>query len=153
MMPPLNLPAFGPRLRENSSGKAEIFDPIRKKFVRLTPEEWVRQHFLNLLTAFKGYPASLIAVESSLIYNRRAKRSDILVYGTNGKPLLIVECKAPEVPIDQAVFDQAAMYNKTLKVPYLLVTNGMQHFSCKIDHTSSSYLFLPDIPGYEAIQT
>lgn len=151
MMQQLNLPSCQPRTRANHAGKAEIFDPFRRKFVRLTPEEWVRQHFLSYLTVYKGYPASLIAVESALTYNRQAKRSDILVYGNGGKPLLVVECKAPEVALEQTVFDQVAMYNKSLMVPYLIVTNGMSHFACKIDHANNSYTFLKDIPDYETI--
>lgn len=150
-MQQLNLPFCHPHIRENQAGKAEVFDPIRRKYVRLTPEEWVRQHFLSYLTVYKGYPASLIVVEYALSYNRQAKRSDILVYGPGGKPLLIVECKAPEVTLDQGVFDQVAMYNKSLMVSYLVVTNGMSHFACKIDHTNNSYLFLQDIPDYATI--
>ncbi len=151
MMPPLNLPAYEPRIREQNSGKPEIFDRVRKKFVRLTPEEWVRQHFLNYLTAHKGYPASLIAVEAALKYNRLVKRSDILVYGPGGKPLLVVECKAPEVEVSQAVFDQVAMYNMSLLVGFVVVTNGLEHFACKISHENKSYTFLKEIPDYETL--
>jgi hypothetical protein len=151
MKQPLNLPAYEPRIREQVLGKPEIFDPVRRKFVRLTPEEWVRQHFLNYLIAHKGYPASLIAVEASLKYNRLVKRSDILVYGPDGKPLLVVECKAPEVEITQAVFDQVAMYNMSLLVGFVVVSNGLEHFACRINHENNSYSFLKEIPDYGAL--
>jgi type I site-specific restriction endonuclease len=126
----------------------EIFDPMRRKFVRLTAEEWVRQHFLNYLTGHKGYPSSLIAVEASLAYNRLVKRSDILVHGPNGKPLLVVECKAPEVELTQAVFDQVALYNMSLMVGYVVVTNGLEHFACRINHENHNYSFLEEIPDF-----
>jgi hypothetical protein len=150
-MQPLNLPSYEYRRREGKNGKPEIFDPIRRKFVRLTPEEWVRQHLLHYLVHHKGYPASLIVVEAKLSYNNLVKRGDIVVYGPNGKPLLVVECKAPQVPVTQAVFDQAAMYNMSLQVGILVVTNGLDHFSCRIDHRERSCLFLAEIPRYEDI--
>jgi type I site-specific restriction endonuclease len=144
----LNLPAVTLRIRENKD-KLEVFDSIRKKFVSLTQEEWVRQHFIHYLTEQIRVPASLIAVERSLHYHRLTKRSDIVVYGTDGAPCLIVECKGPEIPVTQAVFDQVAMYNQELKVPYLAVTNGMVHFSCYIDHGTGKIVFLKEIPLYE----
>lgn len=152
-MQTLCLPVYETRIRTGRNGNPEIFDPIRKKFVRLTAEEWVRQHFLNFLTTVKNYPASLITVEASLTYNRQLKRCDILVYGLNRNPLLVVECKAPNVEITQDVFDQVAMYNMTLTVEYLVVTNGMRHFACKIDQQKKSYGFLRDVPGYQEICT
>jgi hypothetical protein len=147
-MQTLNLPAAELRIR-NNLGKQEVFDTIRKKFVVLTPEEWVRQHFIHYLTGDRNVPQSLIAVEASLHYHRLKKRCDILVYGRDGAPCLIVECKSPEVPVTQAVFDQAAMYNKELRVPYLAVTNGMVHFACYIDHGSGKIIFLKEIPIYD----
>jgi len=150
-MRPLNLPAYEPRIREERPGRPDIFDPVRKKFVRLNPEEWVRQHFLNYLVHFKGFPASLIAVEASLNYNGLLKRSDILVYSPQGKPVLVVECKAPEVEVTQLVFDQAALYNMTLKVEFMVVTNGLEHFSCRIDHEQGDYVFLKQIPEYREL--
>jgi hypothetical protein len=151
IMQQLNLPVFSTRLREGKNGKQEIFDRIRKKFVRVTPEEWVRQHFLHFMTGQLGYPASLIVVEAMIIYNGMNKRFDVLACDTDGKPLLVVECKAPYVEITQAVFDQVAMYNMTLTVDYIVVTNGMSHYACKIDHKARSYSFLQAIPAFETI--
>ncbi|MCX6245270.1 MAG: type I restriction enzyme HsdR N-terminal domain-containing protein [Bacteroidetes bacterium] len=146
-MQTLNLPDAALRIRRKGE-KTEVFDTIRKKFIALTPEEWVRQHFIHYLTGHRNVPHSLISVEASLKYNRLKKRSDIVVYGTDGTPRLIVECKAPEVPLTQAVFDQAAMYNMTLKVPYLAITNGMEHYICKIDHEKGKYFFLKECPDF-----
>jgi len=151
MMHTLNLPEFAPQVRNNSNGKKEIFDPFRKKFVRLTPEEWVRQHFLNLMVTRLGFPASLIVVEASLTVNRMARRFDILAYTSDGNPCLVVECKAPSIKISQDVFDQVAMYNMKLRVNYLVVTNGLAHYACHIDHGSSTYDFLKDLPTYESL--
>lgn len=151
MIRQLNLPAYEPRIRESHSGKQEIFDPVRRKYVRLSPEEWVRQHFLHYLMVYKGYPQSLMAVEASLSYNRQVKRSDILVYGPGGKPLLVVECKAPEVELTQAVFDQVAMYNMSLMVGIVMITNGLEHYACSIDHEKRSYKFLTEIPDYATL--
>jgi len=147
----LNLPAYESRIREGRNGRQEIFDRFRRKFVRLTPEEWVRQHFLNFLVTQKDYPASVIVVEASLTYNRLKKRSDILVYGPDGNPCLVVECKAPEVEITQKVFDQVAMYNMSLTVGFLVVTNGLQHYACLIDHKNKSFKFLKEVPGYREV--
>jgi type I site-specific restriction endonuclease len=147
-MQTLNLPVAELRIRDNL-GKQEVFDSIRKKFVVLTPEEWVRQHFIHYLTSQRNVPGSLIAVEASVHYHRLKKRSDILVYGRDGVPCLIVECKAPDVLVTQAVFDQVAMYNRELRVPYLAVTNGLVHFACHIDHTSGKIVFLKEIPIYD----
>ena len=144
----LNLPDAALRIRSKGE-KQEVFDSVRKKFVALTQEEWVRQHFIHYLADHRNVPRSLIAVEASLRYHRLKKRSDIVVYGKDGAPCLIVECKAPEVTVTQAVFDQVAMYNMALKVPYLAVTNGMVHFACYIDHASGKIIFLKEIPEYE----
>ncbi|MEI6682586.1 MAG: type I restriction enzyme HsdR N-terminal domain-containing protein [Bacteroidota bacterium] len=148
----LNLPEFEPRTRESKNGKSEIFDPVRKRFVRLTPEEWVRQSFLNFMTVHLGYPASLIVVEAELTYNQMKKRFDILACLADGSPCLVVECKAPSVEITQAVFDQVAMYNMTLLVEYVLVTNGLAHYTCRIDHEKRSYTFLKEIPDYDLVR-
>ena len=128
-MQKLSLPEYKLRI-EKSDDKVRIFDPIRKKLVALTPEEWVRQNFLAYMVRDKGYPASLIAVEASLQVARRQKRTDVVVYSKQHKPLLIVECKAPNVKIDEAVFQQIVRYNMALQVAYLVVTNGLQHFCC-----------------------
>jgi len=147
-MQALNLPDTTLRIRMKGE-KQEVFDNVRKKFVALTPEEWVRQNFIHYLTDHRKVPRSLIAVEASLRYHRLKKRSDIVVYGKDGAPCLVVECKAPEVTMTQAVFDQVAMYNLSLKVPFLAVTNGMVHFACYIDHVTGRITFLKEIPEYE----
>jgi hypothetical protein len=150
-MQQLHLPVYEPRIREGAEGRREIFDPFRRKFVRLTPEEWVRQHFLNFLVRTKGYPASVIVVEAFLTVNRLKKRCDILVYGPGKKPVLVVECKAPEIGITQEVFDQVARYNMTLLVDHLVVTNGLQHYACRIDHYKRSFEFLNEVPEYREV--
>jgi len=149
-MKELNLPEIDLRIR-NKDGKQEVFDVARKRHVRLTAEEWVRQHFLHFLINQKKVPLSLIAVESSIKYNKLSKRCDIVVYNKNGKPALIVECKAPEIVISQEVFNQVAMYNMTLKVKFLVVTNGLEHYSCAVDHEKGSFAFLKDIPDFEEL--
>jgi hypothetical protein len=146
----LNLPGFEPRIRI-SKGRQEIFDPVRKKHVRLTPEEWVRQHFLHFLIDRKKVPASLIAVETSVKYNQLAKRCDIVVFDRKGRPVLIVECKAPEVAITPGVFRQVAMYNLPLMVRFLVMTNGIDHYSCSIDYEKGSFRFIEDVPDFETI--
>jgi hypothetical protein len=147
-MKELNLPAVELRIRIHN-GKREVFDPVRKRHVSLTAEEWVRQHFLQFLVIQKRVPSALIAVETSIKYNRLAKRCDLVVYNRNGQPVLIVECKAPEIEISQDVFQQVAMYNMTLKVKYLVVTNGLDHYTCIVDHEAGSFQFLKDIPDYD----
>lgn len=146
-MQKLNLPEYRFRI-EPEGEKFRIFDPIRKKMVALTPEEWVRQNFLAYMVQDKQYPASLLAVEASLHVARRVKRTDIVVYNNKLRPLLIVECKAPQVKIDEAVFDQIVRYNMTLQVNYLIVTNGLQHFCCKLDYRDNSYTYLKSLPVY-----
>jgi len=125
-----------------------IFDFIRRKYVLLTPEEWVRQNFLKYLVEEKKYPASLIAVEKEFKLNTLSKRSDAVVYNQSGNPFLMIECKATSVPIDQNVFDQIARYNMKLNVEYLVVTNGLAHYCCKIDIKNQKYYFLKDIPEF-----
>jgi hypothetical protein len=150
-MEKLNLPEITARIREGKHGKQEIFDEVRKKFVRLTPEEWVRQHFLHYMIHQLGFPASLIVVEAALKYNSMLKRFDILAYRADGQPCFVVECKSPDVEITQAVFDQVAMYNMTLTVDYLAVTNGISHYACQVDHKQRTYRFLQEIPTYEFV--
>lgn len=147
-LPQLNLPPYSPKLKRDGQ-RTQIFDSIRRKYVALTPEEWVRQHFINFLVTEKKYPASLIAIETGLKYNLLQKRSDVVIYNTNSKPFVIVECKAPEVKVTQDTFDQIARYNFTLKVEYLIVTNGMNHFCCQMDYEKESYVFLKEIPEYK----
>ena len=146
----LNLPAAELRIRTRE-GKQEVFDTVRKKHVRLTAEEWVRQHFLHFLIDHRNIPSSLVAVETSIKYNKLSKRCDIVVYNRNGKPDLIVECKAPEIRISEDVFHQVAMYNVTLKVRHLVVTNGLEHYSCRIDFETGTYRFLKDVPDFDEL--
>lgn len=147
-MKALNLPPYQFKIKQQGL-RTQIFDSIRKKYVVLTPEEWVRQNFLQFLIREKNYPASLIAVEAGLKYNQLQKRMDVLVYNKQGTPHLMVECKAPEVKINQDVFDQIARYNMVFKVKYLVVTNGMHHFCCLMDYTNNSYQYLEQIPVFE----
>ena len=146
-MTALNLPPSNFKIK-SSENKRLIFDPIRKKFVVLTPEEWVRQHYVAYLMTHKKYPISLIAVEKKLSLNNTTKRTDILVFKTLGLPEIIVECKAPSIPITQQTFDQIARYNLKLKANYLIVTNGLQHYYCQLDYENEKYHFLNDIPEY-----
>ena len=146
-MQELNFPSYAFRLK-SSENKTLIFDIIRKKYVVLTPEEWVRQHVLRFLLEEKNYPASLIAVEKKLKIHTRTKRTDIVVYNTQGTPEVLIECKAPSVKITQDAFDQIARYNLTANASYLMVTNGLSHFFCQIDAENETYVFLKDIPEY-----
>ena len=143
----LNLPSFSFKFK-SMENKLYIFDILRKKYVVLTPEEWVRQNFAQYLIQNKNYPKSIIAIEKQLNGNNLSKRTDILIFDKNGNPDIIVECKAPSVKIDQKAFDQIARYNLKLNANYLIVTNGLQHFYCKIDHVLKKYHFLKDIPPY-----
>lgn len=143
----LNLPTYNFKLK-SSENKTLIFDKLRKKYVVLTPEEWVRQHYVCFLIEEKKYPISLIALEKQLIINNRKKRTDILVFNNEGNHEIIVECKAPSIKITQDTFDQIAGYNLKLKANYLIVTNGLEHFYCKMDFKKETYIFLKDIPKY-----
>ncbi|TGV04033.1 type I restriction enzyme HsdR N-terminal domain-containing protein [Flavivirga rizhaonensis] len=146
-MQALNFPKFSFRFKNNEN-KVSIFDSIRKKFVILQPEEWVRQHCVQYLINNKGYPKSLINVEKELIINSLKKRYDIVVYNSNGSIHLIVECKAPKIVINQDTFDQIARYNLKLNATYLMVTNGLNHYYCQMDFKNERYNFLKDIPGF-----
>ena len=143
----LNLPQYSFRIRENL-GRKLIFDGFRRKWVALTPEEWVRQNFVRYLIEEKHFPASLIAIERTLRMNQRDFRTDILLFSKLGSPLIVVECKAPGIKISQQAFDQIARYNLDLRVSYLIVTNGMAHYCCRFDQSQLSYTFLPEIPDY-----
>ncbi len=149
-MQQLNLPSYSFRIR-NEDGLDFIFDPYRRKYVRLTPEEWVRQNFVTWLVKERSFPASVIIMEKSMTYNKMHKRCDVLVYDRRGKPVLMIECKAPGVKIRREVFDQIAVYNLVFRVPYLLVTNGLNHYGCKADFDSRKISFLKDIPSYEQL--
>jgi type I site-specific restriction endonuclease len=146
-LPQLNFPLYDFRFRDTNS-RPEIFDEVRKKWVTLTPEEWVRQHAVRWVIAEKKYPASLLAIEKSITVNGLTKRCDIVAFDRTGKPLLIIECKAHDVEISQPVFDQAARYNMTLNVNLFLLTNGLNHFCCVADHEKQSYLFLKELPEF-----
>ncbi|MCR4799633.1 MAG: type I restriction enzyme HsdR N-terminal domain-containing protein [Bacteroidales bacterium] len=144
----LNLPTFDFRLKKENS-VVFIFDVIRKKFVKLTPEEWVRQHVVHFLLEQKHYPASLMNVEVGMEIQTMRRRADIVCYESDGGVRLITECKAPEVKITQTVFEQIAQYNMCLRAKYLLVTNGLEHFVCEINAEQKTYTFLQDIPPYK----
>jgi len=146
-MQPLNLPTYKFRIKSNEN-KYSIFDIIRKKYVILTPEEWVRQHFIHFLIDEKKYPISLIAVEKKLTINNLTKRTDILIFNSEGLPHIIVECKAPSIKINQETFDQIARYNLKLNANYLVVTNGLEHFFCSMDTKNEQFVFLKDVPNY-----
>ena len=150
-MKALNLPEYKFTFKEEDK-KTKIFDFIRKKYLVLTPEEWVRQHVVKFLIEERNFPAGLIALERGLKLNGLQKRTDILAYSKKGNPILMVECKAPEVKINQAVFDQIGRYNITFKLPYLVVTNGLQHYCAKIDFTEKRFSFLKEIPYYNELE-
>jgi len=144
---PLALPPYPFKISDDN-GTLTLFDEIRKKHIIITPEEWVRQHFVQYLINQKQYPKTLIKLEGGLRLNGMAKRSDIVVFNSAGKKMLMVECKAPSVAIDQKVFDQIARYNITHKVPLLAVSNGLQHYYCHIDIEKQRYEFMEDLPAY-----
>lgn len=144
----LNLPFFPFRIKQENE-QYFIFDEIRKKTIRLTPEEWVRQHFIQFLINDRKYPKTFISIEKGLSLNDLKKRSDILVFNRDMRTHLLVECKAPSVKISQDVFDQAARYNMIYKVKYLAVTNGMQHYYCEMDYETQSYRFIEEIPLFD----
>lgn len=143
----LNLPTYEFKIAERN-GKNVIFDSLRQRYVALTPEEWVRQHFVHFLTEQKEYPKGLLANEVQLNLNGTRKRCDTVLYSKDLTAKLIVEYKAPHVEITQTVFDQITRYNMVLRVEYLIVSNGRKHYCCRIDYRSNTYTFLPDIPRY-----
>ena len=146
-MQKLNLPSYTFKIKSNEKHYL-IFDEIRKKYIVLTPEEWVRQHFVQFLIQERNYPLSLVAIEKQLVINNLKKRSDILIFNSDGTPNIIVECKAPSVKITQDTFDQIARYNLKLNAKYLIVTNGLEHYFCMLNVEEESYIFLQDIPNY-----
>jgi len=147
-MQQLNFPSYIFRFK-NSENKAAIFDEIRKKFIILTPEEWVRQHVVQFLLEEKKYPKSLINVEKVLHVNGLRKRYDIVVFNPDGSINVLIECKAPEIRITQNTFDQIARYNMTMKAQFLMVTNGLNHYFCQMDFENEKYQFLPELPDYK----
>ena len=148
----LNLPPFEIKLR-GTKAQPQIFDILRKKYIALTPEEWVRQHFVHFLVEHKGYPAALMANEIQLKVGEKTLRADSVLYSRDLKPRIIIEYKAPHIPITQKVFDQISIYNMLLHVDYLVVSNGLQHYICKMDYNDKKYLFLEDIPDYKELLT
>jgi hypothetical protein len=146
-MQKLNFPVYNFRFK-NSENKVAIFDEIRKKFIILTPEEWVRQHVVQFLLQEKKYPKSHTNVEKLLTVNDLKKRYDVVVYNPDGSIAVLVECKAPEIKISQDTFDQIARYNLTLKANYLMVTNGLNHYFCMMDFENEKYLFLKELPDF-----
>ena len=133
-------------------GKQQLFDVLRRKYVALTPEEWVRQQFVHYLIQHKGYPAECIGNEVSITLNGTKKRCDSVVYGCSAQPAMIIEYKAPQVEITQNVFEQISRYNIMLKVKWLVVSNGMRHYCCRIDYESGTYQFVEDIPLYDEVR-
>ncbi len=147
-MQPLNFPFYTFRFK-NSENKTAIFDEIRKKFILLTPEEWVRQNVVRFLIVEKKYPKSLINVEKTLKINNLTKRYDIVIFNSDGSIQVLIECKAPKVKISQKTFDQIAIYNFSLNANYLMVTNGLSHYICQIDFENKKYDFLENLPEFK----
>lgn len=146
----LNLPEYNFRIKKQEE-KFLIFDSQRKRYVSLTPEEWVRQHFIRFLIEEKGFPAAYLAVEKQLNMNGMKKRCDAILYGKDGIPILIIELKAPNVPISQSTFDQVAVYNAKLKVDFFMISNGIEHFCCRVNTETARYDFFSEIPDYNLI--
>ena len=147
----LTLPPYQIRVKE-THGRKQIFDILRRKYVALTPEEWVRQHFIHYLVEHKNYPSSLLANEVSLQIGEKRMRADSVLYDNQLHPRMIIEYKAPNITLTQKVFDQITVYNMLLHVDYLIVSNGLQHYCCKMDYNYQKYLYLEDIPNYQEIQ-
>ena len=149
-MTKLNLPEYSFRIQKTKKG-LQIFDSLRKKFLTLTPEEWVRQNFIQYLIQEKKYPASLIAIETGLKYNKLQKRSDITIHHRNGNVWMIVECKRPDIKISQQIFNQVAVYNMSYKTKtnYLAITNGLKHYCCEINYELEKFTFLKEFPQFE----
>ena len=146
-MQKLNLPQYPIKLKEEK-GVQYIFDRIRKKYLVLQPEEWVRQNFIQYLIEEKGYSANLIEIEKGLKINELQKRADIVIYDKKAEPIVLIECKAPKIKINQSVFEQVARYNVVFKVPYLVVTNGLDHYCAKVDFETNSFKFLKALPDF-----
>jgi len=150
-MKPLNLPTYSLKIKSDT-GLEFVYDQFRKKYVRLTPEEWVRQNFAHYLVNEKSYPSSRMMLEKSLRINKLSKRCDILVCNDSGEPIVMVECKSPEIKIGQKTFEQVSVYNIAFHVEFLIITNGLQHYCCSVDFKNQSVILLNDIPDYEKIR-
>jgi hypothetical protein len=151
MMKQLNLPTYSFKMKSESDLEY-IYDQFRKKYVRLTSEEWVRQNFAYYLMAEKSYPASRMMLEKSLKINKMSKRCDILVCNDNGFPIVMIECKSPDISIGQSTFEQVSVYNIAFHVEYLIITNGLQHFCCRVNFENRSVSFMNEIPDYDKIR-
>ena len=147
----LNLPEFNFKVKKTEGGSWAIWDRLRDRWVALTPEEWVRQHFVEWLITEKHFPAALMGNEVSLTQNGIARRCDTVVADRTGNPLVIIEYKAPHINVTQKVFDQIVRYNMVLRARYLMVSNGLEHYCCQIDYDNNSYRFLEEIPCYESL--
>jgi len=148
----LNLPSFDAKIRKNNDN-FEVFDLLRKKYVALTPEEWVRQNFVNYLISEKNYPVSLMVNEANINLNNLNRRCDTVVYNNKLEPNVIIEYKKPDIVITQKVFDQIAKYNLVLKVGYLIVSNGITHYCCKMNYDDMSFKYLSEIPDYATVSS
>ena len=147
----LNLPVADIKISQ-SQGKPTVYDFLRRRYVALTPEEWVRQQFTRFLTDHKGYPAALMGNEMELTANGKKRRCDSVVFNAKGAPFLIIEYKAPSISITQKVFEQLSSYNIILHTKYLIATNGMNHYCCRVDYEAKSFSFLRDIPNYQELE-
>lgn len=150
-MAPLNFPPTGPFDVREHDGRRLVLDAVRRKYVRLTPEEWVRQHLVRFLTEALGYPLGLLAIERQVEASAGPRRADLVAYGRDQRPRLIAECKAPAVKLTQAVFDQVSRYNTATRAPHLVVTNGREHFCWTVDRAAGTYRFLDTIPAFAAL--
>jgi len=146
----LNLPTYEIKIAQNGN-KQQIFDFLRRKYVALTPEEWVRQHFVHYLVEHKGYPAGLMGNEIELTIGEKRLRCDTILYNKVAQPQMIIEYKSPKIKLQQKTFNQISAYNLLLKVDYLIVSNGMQHVCCRMDYENQKYCFLDDIPDYQIL--
>lgn len=150
MMIPLNLPEFKFSIRKHN-GHSQIFDPVRKRYVSLTPEEWVRQNFVAWLIHHKNYPSGLIGIEKEIMVGEMKKRFDVVIYNKKNQAEVLIECKAPGVAITQKVFDQISVYNMAINVRYLIITNGMDHYCCTVDTEKGEYSFMKEVPVYSEL--
>lgn len=146
----INLPAFNIKIKEEDQ-KQYVFDQLRKRYVVLTPEEWIRQHFIHYLTAYKHYPQQLLGNEISLKINHMQRRCDSILYDKQARPKMIIEYKAPDIKITAKTFHQICSYNLVLQVDYLIVSNGINHYCCKMNYEKHSYEFLKEVPDYSEI--
>ena len=149
-MDTLNLPPYDIKVKQ-TNGKTSILDILRRRFITLTPEEWVRQHFIHYLINYKGYPSALLANEVELTIGQKKLRCDSVLYTRQLQPRMIIEYKVPSIQITQKVFNQIFAYNTLLHADYLVVSNGMSHYCCKIDYENKSYAFLKDIPKFSEL--